>query len=54
MKKRSMGDFRILKKIGEGSFGTVFKAIEIETGEHVAIKRAKASKFDDGVPKDSF
>lgn len=51
---KSMSDFRILKKIGEGSFGTVFKAIEIESGAHVAIKRAKASKFEDGVPKDSF
>ena len=54
MKWKSMSDFRILKKIGEGTFGTVFKAIEIDTGLHVAIKWAKASKFEDGVPKDSF
>ena len=51
---KSMSDFWILKKVGEGTFGTVFKAIEIESGTHVAIKWAKASKFEDGVPKDSF
>lgn len=28
-------------KLGEGTYGTVFKAIEKETGRTVAIKKAK-------------
>ena len=32
----------------------MFKCLEVETGRHVAVKRAKASKFEDGIPKDSF
>ena len=54
MKKKSISDYRIQKKLGEGSFGTVFKCLDLESGNHVAIKRAKASKFEEGVPKDAL
>jgi len=30
--------FKLLEQVGNGSFGVVFKAVNIETGEVVAIK----------------
>ena len=36
-----MEKFRILKVIGEGTYGKVFKAQEKETGVVVAIKKFK-------------
>jgi serine/threonine protein kinase len=32
------GKYRLVKKLGEGSFGTVFQGTNIKTGEDVAIK----------------
>ena len=38
------------EKLGEGTYGVVYRAINIETGEIVAIKRIRLEKEDDGVP----
>ena len=32
-------DFKVVKKLGSGSYSTVFEAIHVQTGQHVAIKR---------------
>ncbi|KAL0244345.1 hypothetical protein GEMRC1_008429 [Eukaryota sp. GEM-RC1] len=37
-----MRRFKVLKQIGEGTFGTVLKAIQIDSGEVVAVKHMKA------------
>jgi len=42
--------YTILEKIGEGTYGTVYKATCKRTGEPVAIKKIKILYEDDGVP----
>jgi serine/threonine protein kinase len=39
-----------LDKLGEGTYGLVYKAKNSETGEIVALKKIKLEKEDDGVP----
>lgn len=43
-------NFSMLEKIGEGTYGTVYKAICHSTGERVAIKKIKILYEEDGVP----
>ncbi len=38
------------EKLGEGTYGVVYKAQNLVTGELVAIKKIKLDKEDDGVP----
>jgi len=42
--------FSMLEKIGEGTYGTVYKAMCLSTGERVAIKKIKILYEEDGVP----
>jgi len=42
--------FSMLEKIGEGTYGTVYKAICHSTGERMAIKKIKILYEEDGVP----
>ena len=44
-----MDKFREIKKMGDGSFGTVTKAVNIQSNEMVAIKKMKQkySSWDD-------
>ena len=36
--------------MGEGTYGVVYKAVDLETGETVAIKKIRLETEDDGVP----
>ena len=38
------------EKLGEGTYGVVYRAINNETGEVVASKKIRLEKEDDGVP----
>lgn len=42
--------FQIVSKLGEGSFGMVFCAIDTQSGEKVALKKIKLNKKHEGVP----
>ncbi|KAH0644407.1 hypothetical protein KY284_032291 [Solanum tuberosum] len=44
---RSVEEFERLNKIGEGTYGVVYKAREKKTGEIVALKKLKISKKDE-------
>ena len=39
-----------LEKLGEGTYGVVYKGKHKKTGELVAIKKIRLEKEDDGVP----
>ncbi|XP_049849599.1 uncharacterized protein LOC126319933 [Schistocerca gregaria] len=48
--KTPLEKYRKLQKIGEGTYGVVFKAIEIETGRLIALKKIRLEQEDEGVP----
>lgn len=54
--KAAMGDqqdifkYKKIDKLGEGTYGVVFKCKHVETGEIVAIKQIRLEREDDGVP----
>jgi len=50
-KPASEGDkYQKLEKLGEGTYGVVYKAQNKITGEIVALKKIRLEKEDDGVP----
>jgi hypothetical protein len=42
--------YQKLDKLGEGTYGVVYKAVDKVTGETVALKKIRLEKEDDGVP----
>uniref|UniRef100_A0A1I8BAW6 Protein kinase domain-containing protein n=1 Tax=Meloidogyne hapla TaxID=6305 RepID=A0A1I8BAW6_MELHA len=49
-KGRSLDDFTKIDKIGEGTYGVVYKGIEKKTGKYVAMKKIRLESEDEGVP----
>jgi len=48
---RSVGDFDKICRIGEGTYGTVYKALDKNTNSHVALKRVLLhNEREDGFP----
>lgn len=47
---RNLDKYQRLEKLGEGTYGVVYKAKNTETNEIVAIKKIRLEKEDDGVP----
>ena len=46
----NLDKYQRLEKLGEGTYGVVYKAKNLETNEIVAIKKIRLEKEDDGVP----
>jgi len=42
--------YKIVSQVGEGTFGKVYKARNILTGKHVALKRIRMESERDGFP----
>lgn len=42
--------YELCEKLGKGTYGTVYKAMNRQTGDYVAIKRIKILYEDDGIP----
>lgn len=49
-----MQKYEKLEKIGEGTYGTVFKAKNKETHEVIALKRVRLDDDDEGVPSSAL
>ncbi|XP_077159650.1 cyclin-dependent kinase 5 isoform X3 [Paroedura picta] len=52
--ERVMQKYEKLEKIGEGTYGTVFKAKNRESHEIVALKRVRLDDDDEGVPSSAL
>lgn len=46
----SIQRYQKLEKLGEGTYGRVYKALDQKTNEHVALKLVKMDPADEGVP----
>jgi len=45
-----MEKFQRVSKLGEGTYGVVYKALNKETGDHVALKSIRLESQEEGVP----
>ena len=50
--RHSMADeqYQKIEKIGEGTYGVVYKALSRRTGQTVALKKIRLESEDEGVP----
>ena len=46
----NLENYEFKSKLGEGTYGVVYKALDKTTGEYVALKKIKLEKEEDGVP----
>ncbi|XP_039186821.1 cyclin-dependent kinase 10 isoform X2 [Crotalus tigris] len=51
---RSVKEFEKLNRIGEGTYGIVYRARDTQTGEIVALKKVRMDKEKDGIPISSL
>lgn len=49
-KMQKVGVYERVEKIGEGTYGVVYKALDIETKRNVALKRIRLESETEGIP----
>ena len=47
---RSVSDFEKLNRVGEGTYGIVYRAKDLKSGEIVALKKIRMEKEKEGIP----
>ncbi|WOO79499.1 Cyclin-dependent kinase 1 [Vanrija pseudolonga] len=50
----SLENYTKLEKVGEGTYGVVYKARDVNTGQIVALKKIRLEAEDEGVPSTSI
>uniref|UniRef100_A0A6B2FZB2 Cyclin-dependent kinase 1 (Trinotate prediction) n=1 Tax=Myxobolus squamalis TaxID=59785 RepID=A0A6B2FZB2_MYXSQ len=50
----TMDDFKRLEKLGEGTYGVVYKALNLRTNIIVAMKKIRLESQDEGIPSTSL
>ncbi len=51
---RNVNEYEKLNRVGEGSYGVVYRARNIKTNETVALKRVRIEGEKDGLPISSL
>ena len=49
-----VGRYKKVKKLGEGSYGVVYKGVDTSTEKVVALKKIKIYKDEEGIPANSL
>ena len=47
---RSVSDFEKLNRVGEGTYGVVYRAKDLASGEIVALKKIRMEREKEGLP----
>ena len=47
---RNVSEFEKMNRVGEGTYGVVYRARDTKTGEIVALKRVRMDREKDGMP----
>lgn len=47
---RSVSDFEKLNRVGEGTYGIVYRAKDLKSGKIVALKKIRMEKEKEGIP----
>ncbi len=47
---KSIERYQKLEKVGEGTYGVVYKALDKVTGDHIAMKKIRLDHDEEGIP----
>jgi len=51
--RERLSNYYMLEKIGEGTYGMVYRALHLPTQKHVALKIIRLDSFEEGAPSSS-